>query len=175
MPVLSLQEAGEQAGSKVDIWLAIQEGMLSAQRADEGGSAIDPAELFRVFEWQQPEQRHAGQDATASPARRGRPRPARRPPRSPDRRASIGRRRRQAASGALPPALAAQFTQGGRFGRRRSPVSAASGLRPMRRSDRRARGRLWPSRSENPASSQAVGLVHIRERRILGQISLPTS
>jgi len=32
-----------------------------------------------------------------------RPRPARRPPRSPDRRASIERRRRQAASGALPP------------------------------------------------------------------------
>jgi len=70
MAVLSLQEAAEQAGrSKVDIWLAIQEGMLSAQRADEGGFAIDPAELFRVFERQQLEQGHAGQDATASPAR----------------------------------------------------------------------------------------------------------
>lgn len=34
----------------------------------------------------------------------------RRPPRSPDRQASLERRRRQAASGAMPPALAAMFT-----------------------------------------------------------------
>jgi len=33
-------------------------------------------------------------------------------PRSPDRQASLERRRRQAASGALPPALAARFTTG---------------------------------------------------------------
>ena len=48
----------------------------------------------------------------------GRPQPlprgsvARRRPVSPDRRASIDRRRRQAASGALPPALASHFTLG---------------------------------------------------------------
>jgi hypothetical protein len=49
----------------------------------------------------------------------GRPQPLpslstarRRPPRSPDRRASIERRRRTAASGALPPQIASRFTQG---------------------------------------------------------------
>ena len=49
----------------------------------------------------------------------GRPQPLpspsagrRRPPRSPDRARSIERRRRQAASGAMPPALAANFTTG---------------------------------------------------------------
>jgi hypothetical protein len=36
----------------------------------------------------------------------------RREPRSPDRQASLERRRRQASSGALPPALAANFTLG---------------------------------------------------------------
>jgi hypothetical protein len=39
-------------------------------------------------------------------------RPARRPQRSPDRQASIARRRRLVASGPLPPALAARFTWG---------------------------------------------------------------
>jgi len=48
----------------------------------------------------------------AEKAAGARPWPARRSPRSPDRQASIERRRRQAASGALPPALAAQFTTG---------------------------------------------------------------
>jgi hypothetical protein len=58
MAILSLPEAAEQAGtSKVDIWRAIQEGTLPAQRTDDGGFAIDPVELFRVFERQRPEQR----------------------------------------------------------------------------------------------------------------------
>ena len=56
MVTLSLGEAAEKARtSKVDIWRAIQEGGLSAQRTDDGGFAIDPAELFRVFETQRPE------------------------------------------------------------------------------------------------------------------------
>jgi hypothetical protein len=50
------------------------------------------------------------QRALSSPIRLS---PRRRPaPRSPDRQASLERRRRQAASGALPPALAARFTTG---------------------------------------------------------------
>ncbi len=62
------------------------------------------------------------QDRRAAFAARGTPRALspsiglsarRRPtPRSPDRQASLERRRRQAASGALPPALAARFTTG---------------------------------------------------------------
>ncbi len=68
MAVWSLREAAEQARtSKVDIWRAIRSGLLPAQRTDDGDFAIDPAELFRVFETQRPEQRPRGQDATASP------------------------------------------------------------------------------------------------------------
>ena len=71
MAVLSLREAAEQTGtSKVDIWRAIRSGILPAQRTHDGDFAIDPAELFRVFETQRPEQPLTEQDATASPAPR---------------------------------------------------------------------------------------------------------
>jgi hypothetical protein len=67
MGSLSLGEAAEKAGtSKVDIWRAIREGRLSAQRTDDGGFAIDPAELFRVFETQRSEQPAMEQDAGAA-------------------------------------------------------------------------------------------------------------
>ena len=50
MTSLSLREAAEQAGtSKSTIWRAIRAGRLSATRTDDGGFAIDPAELFRAF------------------------------------------------------------------------------------------------------------------------------
>ena len=50
MAVFSLREAAEQAGtSKSTIWRAIRAGRLSATRTDDGGFAIDPAELFRAF------------------------------------------------------------------------------------------------------------------------------
>jgi hypothetical protein len=53
--VLSLQEAAEQAAtSKVDVWRAIQEGVLPAQKTSDGGYAIDPSDLFRVFERKEP-------------------------------------------------------------------------------------------------------------------------
>jgi hypothetical protein len=67
MGSLSLGEAAEKARtSKVDIWRAIREGRLSAERSDDGGFAIDPAELFRVFETQRPEQPAIEQDAGAA-------------------------------------------------------------------------------------------------------------
>ena len=67
MAFLSLGEAAERAStSKVDIWRAIREGRLSAQRRNDGGFAIDPAELFRVFETQLPEQAAMEQDAAAA-------------------------------------------------------------------------------------------------------------
>src|SRR5271167_2623902 len=76
MAVWSLREAAEQARtSKVDIWRAIRSGLLPAQRTDDGDFAIDPAELFRVFETQRPEQSPTGHDATASPEPRPEPRP----------------------------------------------------------------------------------------------------
>ena len=66
MAFLSIQEAARQAGtSKVDVWRAIQEGALLAQRTDVGGFAIDPTELFRVFEPQRPNTSPVGQDQTA--------------------------------------------------------------------------------------------------------------
>ena len=50
MTALSLREAATAAGtSKSTILRAIQSGRMSAPRTDEGGYAIDPAELFRVY------------------------------------------------------------------------------------------------------------------------------
>ena len=54
----------------------------------------------------------AGQGLSAPKAVFAALRPARRPPRSPDRRRSIERRRRQAMSGVIPSKIAAGFTQG---------------------------------------------------------------
>jgi excisionase family DNA binding protein len=48
---LSLREAAQQVGvNKSTIFRAIKSGRMSAGRADTGDYAIDPAELFRVFE-----------------------------------------------------------------------------------------------------------------------------
>lgn len=74
MATLSLRDAAEQAGvSKSTIFRAIKAGRLSAPRTDDGGFAIDPAELFRVYPAkagavasERAEQRGAGQDATPS-------------------------------------------------------------------------------------------------------------
>jgi hypothetical protein len=74
MGSLSIQEAAKQAGaSKVDVWHAIQAGALLARRTDDGGLAIDPAQLFRVFEPQRPKERPMEQDGTASLEALGRP------------------------------------------------------------------------------------------------------
>jgi hypothetical protein len=68
MASLSLQEAADQAGtSKVDVWRAIREGRLSARKTDDGGFAIDRAELFRVFETRPPEQSPAEPNAAPAP------------------------------------------------------------------------------------------------------------
>ncbi len=80
MAPLSLHEAAEQTGtSKVDIWRAIQAGSLPAHRTDDGGFAIDPTELFRVFESQRPEQRRASQDGMEAPEALGPPEAAETP------------------------------------------------------------------------------------------------
>jgi hypothetical protein len=50
MTTFGLRQAAQQAGtSKSTILRAIQTGRLSAARLDDGGYAIDPAELFRVY------------------------------------------------------------------------------------------------------------------------------
>ncbi len=67
MTVLNLQEAVERTGtSKVDIWRAIRAGALTATRTDHGGFAIDPDDLFAVFEAKQADQTFAGEGALAS-------------------------------------------------------------------------------------------------------------
>lgn len=74
MTTLSLREAAELAGtSKSTIFRAIKAGRLSAARTDDGGFAIDPAELFRVYTPKSPsvapersKEHSAGQDATSS-------------------------------------------------------------------------------------------------------------
>lgn len=51
MTTLSLREAAEATDvSKSTIFRAIKAGRLSAGRDDDGNFAIDPAELFRVYE-----------------------------------------------------------------------------------------------------------------------------
>src|SRR5215217_1440983 len=63
MATLSIRDAARQAGvSRSSILRAIQSGRMSAPRRDDGGYAIDPAELFRVFE-----PRPAGQQDEAGP------------------------------------------------------------------------------------------------------------
>ena len=68
MAVLSLLEAAEQAAtSRVDVWRAIQEGALPAQKTSDGGYAIDPTDLFRVFERKLPEPRLTPPKLTPAP------------------------------------------------------------------------------------------------------------
>jgi hypothetical protein len=72
MASLSLREAAEQTGtSKADIWCAIRAGRLAAKKTDDGGFAIDPAELFGVFESRR--QCPTRQDTAASPKALERP------------------------------------------------------------------------------------------------------
>jgi excisionase family DNA binding protein len=74
MSSFSLRQAAQQARtSKSTILRAIQSGRLSATRTDDGGYAIDPAELFRVYPPKnelvavdQAAHHAAGQDATAA-------------------------------------------------------------------------------------------------------------
>jgi len=50
MTTFSIRDAAREAGvSKTSILRAIQSGRMSAPRKDDGGYAIDPAELFRAF------------------------------------------------------------------------------------------------------------------------------
>jgi hypothetical protein len=70
MTTFSLRQAAQEAGtSKSTILRAIQSGRLSATRTDDGGYAIDPAELFRVYapkpSVDQEVDRGAGQNAMA--------------------------------------------------------------------------------------------------------------
>lgn len=69
MATLSLREAAEQVNvSKSTIFRAIKNGRLSAGRTEDGGFAIDPAELFRVYPpvaEKQPDNVAAGQAAPA--------------------------------------------------------------------------------------------------------------
>jgi hypothetical protein len=64
MASLSLRDAAKQAGvSKSTIWRAVKAGRISAARLDDGGFAVDTAELFRVFEPKRVEPRGMTQDA----------------------------------------------------------------------------------------------------------------
>ena len=55
MQPYTLTGASEAAGrSKSTVLRAIQKGRLSATRTDDGGWAIDPSELARVYPWTAP-------------------------------------------------------------------------------------------------------------------------
>jgi excisionase family DNA binding protein len=73
MATLSIRDAARQVGvSRSSILRAIQSGRMSAPRKDDGGYAIDPAELFRVFEPKpRPEPLPAGQSDAHEPGHLG--------------------------------------------------------------------------------------------------------
>jgi hypothetical protein len=117
-------------------------------------------------------------EARRAKIKAGRPQPLpslatarRRPPRSPDRRASIDRRRRQASSGAMPPALAANFTTG-------EQAALAVIARQPGRCDLfidaiAAMAGVCRSVVQNAVREAArLGLVRVTERRIPGRKSL---
>ena len=95
-------------------------------------------------------------------------------PRSPDRQASLERRRRQAASGAMPPALASRFTQAElavlaviarqcqRGGACSLPLDAVAALAGVCRT----------SVKNAVREARLLGLILVRERRIPGRRSL---
>jgi hypothetical protein len=57
---------GTNRNEQIDIWRAIRAGALSAKKTDDGGFAIDPDDLFAVFETKQANQCRRAKDAASS-------------------------------------------------------------------------------------------------------------
>jgi hypothetical protein len=149
--------------------------------AAHGAKLLDDAETSAALEAIQARHKHARpKHAEANPllpaASYPKPRPRR--PQSPDRRASIERRRRLVASGPLPPAMAARFTWGeqavmrivgdecrqhGTCSLHVDAIAARAGVHrtTVQNALREAQGR-----------SGNAPLVHVQERRRKGQRSL---
>jgi hypothetical protein len=149
------------------LWKAHGEGCLADAEASAVIEAIEGHR--RAFAAGQGFRRPSLPKAVSGP-----PRAARKHPRSPDRQASLERRRRQATSGAMPPALAAHFTTGElaalsvvarevqRHGACVLCVDAIAGLAGVcRRTVQNALGQ-----------ARRLGLILVRERRIPRQKSL---
>lgn len=69
MAKLSLRQAAQQAGvSKSTILRAVQKGRVAADRTDDGGYAIDPAELMRVYGEKAAQQISTSATGQAAPA-----------------------------------------------------------------------------------------------------------
>ncbi len=101
--------------------------------------------------------------------------PPRRVQVSPDRRKSIERRRRLAASGPMPPALAAQFTTGELASLRVvADEIVARGVCSLTLGEIAARAGVCRSTARNAVRAAArAGLVTIEERRRPGRVNLP--
>ncbi len=141
------------------LWRGLAEGLLAETDAEVASVAL--------------EARRSAMRLPTPATVRPPPRPRRRPV-SPDRRASLERRRRVAASGALPALLAAQFTQGEvavlsvvaqqvrRHGECRLPLDAVAAMAGVGRT----------TAQEALRQARRLGLVSVRERRRQGQPSL---
>ena len=146
------------------IWRAHAEGQLADADAEAVGEALQARR--RAFA--------AGVGLPAPKAVFAALRPARSPPRSPDRRRSIERRRRQAMSGVVPSKIAAGFTQGEnavltvigrqcqRGGACTLPIDAIAALAGVHRTT--VQNALRAARGQ--------GLLLVKERRIPGRRSL---
>lgn len=141
-------------------WRAHAEAQLSEIEAEAVAEAVQARRVHFITQQPRP--------AVAAP----RPRPA---PRSPDRQASLERRRRWVASGAMPPALAANFTMGEqavlavlsrevqKSGRCAFPIDQIAALAGVSRSTVKNAIR----------EAKALGFIEVTERRRAGQPSLP--
>jgi hypothetical protein len=142
-------------------WRAHSEGLLDDDAAGAVGEALQARRSSFAA-------RHR---ATSARPASGQPWPARREPRSPDRQASIERRRRQAMSGIVPAKIAASFTQGENAvltivarqgGACTLPIDAIAALAGVARTTVKRALR----------QARLVGLLLVRERRIPGRKSL---
>jgi hypothetical protein len=146
-------------------WRAHAEGRLADAEAEAVGVALQARRSSFAVRRTTPSTRAA----------LGLPRTARRDPRSPDRQASIERRRRQAMSGIVPARIAASFTVGEnaalsviarqcqRSGVCSLPIDAIAALAGVCRTVVKSAMR----------EAKLIGLIHVKERRVPGRKSLP--
>jgi hypothetical protein len=134
---------------------------------------VDDAQAGAAAEAVQARRRALARPVSPSPVS-DLPRASKRHPRSPNRRVSTERRRRQATSGAMPPALACRFTTGEaavlavvaracqRMGVCVLPIDAIAALAGVERTTAKNAMR----------EARRLGLIEVKERRIPGQKSL---
>jgi hypothetical protein len=151
-----------------DLWKGFGAGVIPDDQAEALSAALESRRRGL-----------RGEPATSHARKLERPSSTIFPPRrlqvSPDRRKSIERRRRLAASGPMPPALAAKFTTGELASLRVvADEIVARGVCSLTLGEIAARAGVCRSTARNAVRAAArAGLVTIEERRRPGRVNLP--